>query len=448
MRFLAVALMLWALPAWGEGGFARLEGHGGPVKGVAVSADGRHALTASFDYTVGYWDLDTGQVIRWLDGHEAAVNAVSFLGNGTWALTAGDDFATILWELETGAQLARLEGHKGKILDVTVSADGRWAATSGWDGWVGIWSLDTRENARWLKGHKGNVNDTVFSDDGTRLYTASYDGTIRLWDVQTGALRQVIVKHGFGINHLALNEEAGWLAYGAVDGAVRAIDLATGRELADLSADRRPILALDLSRDGTKLAVGDGEGYVAVIDTQAWRIERDFHAAVRGPIWAIAWTPDGKRVISGGLDDAAAIWPVAASDEEVAGLLAAGERSFLRDPGEMTNGERQFARKCSICHTLTPDGARRAGPSLWGLFGRKAGTVAGYNYSDALDVADIVWEAETINRLFDEGPDHYTPGSKMPMQRIAKAEDRQDLIEFLAGNTGPRSGPKNGETTQ
>jgi cytochrome c len=97
----------------------------------------------------------------------------------------------------------------------------------------------------------------------------------------------------------------------------------------------------------------------------------------------------------------------------------------------MDNGERQFQRICSICHTLTGSTARRAGPTLAGLFGRRAGTVADYIYSDTLDGSDIVWNETTIDALFDEGPDHYIPGSKMPMQRITNATDRDDLIAFL-----------------
>ena len=437
-RAAALGLLLWAGQAAANDGFARLEGHGGPVKGVAVSSDGTQALTASFDYTVALWDIASGEVLHWLADHDAAVNAAAFLPNQR-ALSAGDDFALILWDLKTGEALKRFEGHKGKILDLDLSADGSRAVTSGWDGWAGVWDLTGSTPVLWLKGHRSSVNDAVFSADGATIYTASHDGTIRRWDVATGDLKRTFVKHGFGVNHLVLNEEAGWLAYGAVDGAVRVIDLATDEKLADLTADRRPILALAMSPDGRRLAVGDGEGYVMIIDTLTWTIERDFHAAARGPIWALAWTPDGKRVLSGGLDDAAALWPIAAAAEDIEGLLTQGERSFLKDPAEMTNGERQFARKCSICHTLVPDGANRAGPTLYGLFGRKAGTVPGYRYSPALSTAEIVWEAETINRLFDEGPDHYTPGSKMPMQRITGQQDRDDLIAFLAENTGPRA---------
>lgn len=420
-----------------EDGFARLEGHGGPVMAVAVSPDGAQVLTGSFDYSVGLWSLSAADLVRWLDGHRAAVDAVAFLPDGRRALSAGDDFNIILWDLATGERLAVLDGHRGKVASISVSPDGSMAASSGWDGWIGLWDLGGDAPVRWLKGHDGNVNDAAFTADGARLYSASEDGTIRRWEVASGEAEAVLVRHGFGINRLALNEAAGWLAYGAVDGAVRAIDLAAGEEIADLTADRRPILALAPSPDGRLLAVGDGEGYVTLIDTVGWAIERDFHAAARGPIWALAWTPDGRRLVSGGIDDGAAIWPVAAASEAVEGLLASAERSFLRDPAEMTNGERQFARKCSICHTLTPDGERRAGPTLHALFGRRAGTVPGYGYSEALAESDIIWNERTINRLFEEGPDHYTPGSKMPMQRMTDPQDRRDLIEFLAERTDP-----------
>ena len=73
---------------------------------------------------------------------------------------------------------------------------------------------------------------------------------------------------------------------------------------------------------------------------------------------------------------------------------------------------------------------------MYRLFGRKAGSVAGYPYSEALIGAEIVWSDATIDLLFDLGPDHYTPGTKMPMQRIDGAEDRADLIAYLRDATG------------
>ena len=103
----------------------------------------------------------------------------------------------------------------------------------------------------------------------------------------------------------------------------------------------------------------------------------------------------------------------------------------------MSNGEKQFARKCSVCHTLEKDGKRRAGPTLFGVFGREAGTLDGYPYSEALLTSQIVWDETTISRLFDEGPDVVTPGTKMPIQRMKDPQDRRDLVTFLKSATTP-----------
>ena len=96
----------------------------------------------------------------------------------------------------------------------------------------------------------------------------------------------------------------------------------------------------------------------------------------------------------------------------------------------------QFARKCSIYHTLErKDIGRRAGPPLNCVFGRRAGSLKGYPYSKALINSDIIWSEDTINRLFEEGPEIVTPGTKMPIQKIKKDSDRLDLIYFLKDAT-------------
>lgn len=395
--------------------FFTLKGHGGPVMDIAVAPDGQIA-TASFDNAVGLW---TDGRPDWQDGHEAAVNAVLFAGDQVYS--AGDDFTLRRWP--GGAVIGT---HKGKVMDL--AATPALIASASWDGSIGLWPLDGGA-PRLLTGHTSGVNAVAFSADGRRLYSAGSDGTLRLWDVATGTEIQQLLRHGFGINRIVLNPEAGWLAYGAVDGVTRVIDAETGDQITDFTLDRRPILALALSPNGSLLAVGDGEGYIMVIDTRDWQIASDFRATLRGPVWALAFSADGRNIHAGGLDDAMYSWPVATLDEHA--QMTTGERSFLRAPEEMENGERQFQRKCSICHSLTPGSARRAGPTLHKLFGRPAGTVPDYLYSDTLASSDIVWTDATIDALFDLGPDHYIPGSKMPMQRITSPDDRVDLIEFL-----------------
>jgi cytochrome c len=68
---------------------------------------------------------------------------------------------------------------------------------------------------------------------------------------------------------------------------------------------------------------------------------------------------------------------------------------------------------------------------LHGIFGRRIATLPGYNFSAALNHLDIVWTPETVAKLFEIGPAKYTPGTKMPEQRIGAPEDRDALVKFL-----------------
>jgi cytochrome c len=103
------------------------------------------------------------------------------------------------------------------------------------------------------------------------------------------------------------------------------------------------------------------------------------------------------------------------------------------DPLAAYAGDRgaEVYRACVACHTLSPDEGNRAGPSLHGIFGRRIASLPGYNFSDALKKLDIVWTPETVSRMFEVGPMEYTPGTKMPEQKIGSAEDRVALMEFL-----------------
>ncbi|MBO6775969.1 MAG: c-type cytochrome [Marinibacterium sp.] len=406
--------------------FTTLKGHGGPVMDIAVSPTGQVA-TASFDNSVGLW---AGRDPQWLEGHDAAVKTVAFWGEHT-LLSGGDDFSLRVWPGGDGTGQV-LGQHKGPVAEITVSPDGQLVATASWDGSIGIWSATwdgTNGTSQFLTGHDQAVNTVAFSTDGSRLYSGSADGTIRLWDLQSGQETARLVNHGFGINQITLGPDDAWLAYGAVDGGTRVVDPLSGDRIADFTLDRRPVLAMAHHADTGRLAVGDGHGYIMMVDTERWKIARDFRATRRGPVWALAFSIDGATIYAGGLDDVAYAWPVATLDAFEPAID--GQRSFLRDADTMPNGERQFMRKCSICHALEAGPSRKAGPTLHGLFGRRAGTVTGYAYSPTLDGSAIVWSDETIDALFDEGPDHYIPGSKMPMQVITKSADRADLIAFL-----------------
>jgi len=421
MRHLLSSLVLClALPAAAQE-FNTYKGHGGPVMGLLVTEGGTLA-SASFDNSVGVWD---GQMPRWLEGHDAAVTAIAEGADGA-LITGGDDFA--VWHWTTVPR--RIGAHKGKVTSLAPSPDGAVIASASWDGDIVLWPIGPGQPET-LPYAGAGVNAVAYSADGTALYAATSKGDLLHYDMRTRGTPRPMVRHGFGINRLHVCD--GWVAYGAVDGGTRVVDADSGAQIADFTLDRRPILSMAYHAATGQLAIGDGEGHIMMVDTDNWRITRDFRAMRQGPVWALAFSKDGTVIHAGGIDDVIYAWPVALLDTyDPAG---GDTRSFLRDAATMTNGERQFMRKCSICHSLDAGPSRKAGPTLHGVFGRQAGALPGYRYSPILDGSAIVWDDTTIDALFDQGPDHYIPGSKMPMQVIAQSQDRADLIAFLRSAT-------------
>ena len=151
-------------------------------------------------------------------------------------------------------------------------------------------------------------------------------------------------------------------------------------------------------------------------------------------MWALAFAADGRTLFAGGADRIVRRWNIESGAHD-GGLAAAPDdplAAYDGDPGA------QVFRACVACHTLGPADGNRAGPTLHGLFGRKIAFVPGYRYSAALRHMDIVWTPETVSKLFEAGPAAYTPGTKMPEQRITSAEDREALVDFLEKATKPK----------
>ena len=198
-----------------------------------------------------------------------------------------------------------------------------------------------------------------------------------------------------------------------------------------MQASPTPVIALAISRDGALVAAAGIRGSVAVIE----RAERRLARTLVGPglpVWSVAFLPDNRTLLTGGTDRLIRRWDALTGDH--IGAVAMGVEDVLAayagDPGA------EIFRACVACHTLTPDEGNRAGPTLAGIFGRRIASLPGYNFSEALKQLDIVWTPETVAKLFELGPAAYTPGTKMPEQRIGAEADRKALVEFLGEGDG------------
>ena len=105
---------------------------------------------------------------------------------------------------------------------------------------------------------------------------------------------------------------------------------------------------------------------------------------------------------------------------------------LARADGDAARGEARF-QDCAACHKLEA-GANNVGPSLHGIFTRKAGEIADFRYSPAMKKSGIVWTPQMLEKFIAE-PQAMVPANRMPYAGMASADDRADLIAYLQNAT-------------
>jgi cytochrome c len=423
VRILSAALLL--LPLCVSAAHAQLRGHGGPVRAVAISPDGNEAVSGSFDTSAIRWSLARNVAEQVMRFHDAAVNAVVWLKDGRIA-TAGADGHVAIWKAGEAQPERVLDGHKAPVVGLAVSPDGAMLASASWDHTVRLWPL-AGGAARVLEGHAQNVNGVAFTPDGQAVVSAGYDAAVRIWSLSGGS--DIVRNLPSPLNTVAVAAD-GEIATAGADGKVYFLS-SKGDVLGNVQAAPTPIIAVAISPDGKLIAAAGIRGSVTIIDRKARTVARTL-VGPGLPVWSVAFLPDSRTLITGGADRMIRRWN--ADTGEPFDSVVAGAPP---DPLAAYNGDHgaEVFRACVACHTLSPGEGNKAGPTLAGIFGRRIATLPGYNFSPALKKLDIVWTPETVAKLFEVGPEHYTPGTKMPEQTIGSADDRKALVEFLAKAT-------------
>lgn len=123
----------------------------------------------------------------------------------------------------------------------------------------------------------------------------------------------------------------------------------------------------------------------------------------------------------------------------VVALSAGAARAAAIDPamggpGNPAHGEALFKQRCSACHQADPGGKNGVGPALYGAYGRKAGEAPGFPYSDSLKASGVVWTPDKLNQWIQK-PSSLVPGVRMVLAPVSQAQDRADIIAFLASRS-------------
>ena len=326
-----------------------LRQHSARVLDVVFSPDGRQIVSVSEDGLVLVWDTVSGKVVQEHRGHDAPVLSVAYCPTGHWFASGSADKTIRVWHEQRNAEHLCLTGHGDWVRAITFSADGRHLASASLDRTIRIWDVEQGQELFCIEENDGPVFAVAYSEDGRQLASSSGDGTIRIWDACSSASIGVIPTYDYQVVSVAFLGPGRTLVGGADDGTVRLWD--TTHFSGTSASSRAPsnITSVAFSPDGERIASSAEDSTVTLwssrdgipirsMHVRGARIDRvefladNRHLActlqdktvqvwdtaagteIRGArgkqnvVWSVAFSPDGKSVVSGGGHWEEAVW--------------------------------------------------------------------------------------------------------------------------------------------
>jgi WD40 repeat protein/serine/threonine protein kinase len=285
---------------------------------IALSPDGRFFATGRFfdrgqakPHLITLWDAETGTPTRsGPEGHQAKVTDLAFSPDGKKLLWGDPDSTIKLWDLETGA-VRTIEAHLNVCGGVEFDPKGRWIASSSWLGTVKLFDLESGDEVQSFS-ILGATGDVAFSPDGRYLAAGSSSGA-RMWDLtRPKEPREVELKGqrntaGLYPPKLSFSPDGRYLAAGSSN-TFRLWEVESGQSLATLRGHSSQVCWTTFLDGGRVLASGSEDRTVRFWDVGAALAERDVLTAHTGGVAALAITPDGQTLVSGGADGRIRTW--------------------------------------------------------------------------------------------------------------------------------------------
>jgi WD40 repeat protein len=325
----------------------RLEGSQLSMQSVVFSPDGRFLFGCGADLVIRRWEVKTGKMFSLGSGNQGYLSTLAFASDGKTVLTSGLDRFVHVWDAATGKEVSTFEGGKGTgAVAAALSADGKSVAASFTNGEIHVWDADSGRSVLKFKAPEKPASVLAFSQDGATLFGTCFEPAIRRWDVKTGEEKSALKGHEKRADSLDSSRDGKLIVSGSDDNTVRLWDAAEGKELCVLRGHKiRPSAAV-FSPDGRTVASRAYDGTVRLWEADGGKEVRRWEASNgnslsfsadgrflagdvgqtvrvwetatgrealaltghRGPVWRVAFSPDGKRLASAGYDTTVLVW--------------------------------------------------------------------------------------------------------------------------------------------
>jgi WD40 repeat protein len=315
----------------------RLEGHSDHVLSVSFSPDGKTIATASADNTVILWD-STGEQKLILRGHKGAVRSVSFSPDGKTIVTGSGDRTVILWDSYTSTIQQILSGYTDSVYSVSFSHDGKTIASASGNGEIKLWDIDGHLKSSPRLDAKVPISSVIFSPDDRIIASAGYDGKIVLIDANSQKVVRVlplsVTPSPVPVRCISFSPDGKKIVAGYEDSKIRLWNPINGKELTQRSYQFKghtsSINSISFSPDrkNETIASVSDDGNIKLWDIRGNELQT---FKIGFPVKSIGFSPDGKRIISGGDETVVRLWSLESPNR----VLSVGDKevtSFSFNP--------------------------------------------------------------------------------------------------------------------
>jgi WD40 repeat protein len=291
-----------------------------------VRGNGKFTIACGWGRTAKVWDIDTGEEKFSLQGNEGWIcNSVAISADGTRVATASDERDIRIWNLLAGPESRILKGHPNWVAAVALSADGPLAVSGGGavsyfaGAEVKVWDADTGGVSQLHCPRHPRRQGRCHQPRWPAGRLRGEDGAIRAWDARTGREQYTRKGHAEWVRAIAISRDGRRIASGSLDHTVKVWAADTGQEILTFRGHAMDgegvwdIAGVCFSPDGLVVSSGSGRGFVKVWEARTGE-ERLAPMNHTDYITCLAWSADGKHIVSGG-GEKITIWDAATGKE-------------------------------------------------------------------------------------------------------------------------------------